>query len=176
MSNRTKLKPKAAAPKIKLDLSYGDLPPGHPFSRPDKFDVCKTPFPLADGSVEEAYSAFLLQRIPAKLRGVWMDELWRVLVPGGKATVIVPYWTSARSVQDPFAEWPPLNEQSFLYFNRKFREDNKLPYGMACDFDFVYGYTLEQETTLRTDDTRPFWIKHYVNAINDLQVVLTKRL
>lgn len=172
MVNST-MKNKSKVPK--LDISFGDLPTGHPFVRPEGFDPLKNRWPFKDNSVEEAYSAFLFNRIPSNKRGSFMDELWRVLVPGGKCTIIVPYWTSVRSVQDPMSEWPPLCEQSFLYFNRKFREDNKLPYKLKCDFDFVYGYSLDQETQLKSDETRPFWIKHYVNSINDLQLVLTKR-
>ena len=163
------------AQPIKLDLSYGELPHGHPFTRIPGLLSNAGPWKLKDASVAEAYSAYLFNRIPAGKRGQFMDELWRVLVPGGKCTMIVPYWTSARSVQDPTSEWPPLCEQSFLYFNRKFREDNKVCLEMRCDFDFVYGYTLDSETQLRPDDTRPFWIKHYANAVNDLQLVLTKR-
>jgi len=162
-------------PKIKLDLSYGELPPGHPFVRPEGFDPLKFPWKLADGSVEEASSLYLFQRIPARLRGAFMDELWRVLVPGGKAAFVVPYWTSVRSIQDPLAEWPPLSEQSFLYFNKKFRDDNKLNYGMKADFDFSYGYNLDAETTTKSDEVRGYWIKHLANAINDLHVCLTKR-
>ena len=160
---------------IKLDLSFGELPEGFAFTRIPKLDPLKAPWPLADGSVEEAYCAYTLNRVPAKSRPAFMDELWRVLQPAGKATVIVPYWASARAVQDPYSEWPPIVEQSFLYFNRQWREQNKLPYAFKCDFDFQYGYTLDQETAMKTDDARPFWIKHYVNAVQDLQVVLTKR-
>lgn len=158
---------------IKLDISHGELPPqliAQGFVRSSR-----TMKDLADGSVEEAYSAYMLNRIPGHLRMAWMDDLWRVLVPNGKATIIVPYWTSPRSIQDPNSQWPPLCEQSFLYFNKKFREDNKEPQA-KCDFDFVYGYQLDPETAGRNDETRPFWIKHYANAVSDLQVVLTKRL
>ena len=163
------------SPKIKLDLSYGELPPNHPFIRPAGFDPLKFPWKLADASVEEASCLYLFQRIPAKQRGPFMDELWRVLVPAGKATFIVPYWNNARAVQDPLAEWPPICEQSFLYFNKKFREDNKLDYGMKSDFDFVYGYNLDGETTGKNEELRAYWIKHLVNAINDLHMTLTKR-
>jgi hypothetical protein len=104
-----------------------------------------------------------------------MSELWRVLVPEGKCTVIVPYWASPRSIQDPESAWPPLSEQSFLYFNKQFRETNKLPEVKGCDFDFVYGYTLDPETAGKNDELRAFWIKHYVSAVSDLQVTLTKR-
>ncbi len=162
--------------KIKLDLSYGEMPPqlvAQGFVRRDIW-TDNGMWPISDGCVEEVCCAFGFNRVPGKERPKWMDELWRVLVPGAKATIIVPYWTSPRSIQDPLSEWPPFSEQSFLYFNRKFREDNRQYQDWKSNFDFVYGYTLDQETTLRTDDTRPFWIKHYVGAVNDLQVVLTK--
>ncbi len=152
----------------------GDMPAGHTFIRPEGFDPLVYPWTLESESVEEAYSAFLFQRIPARNRSAWMDELWRVLMPGAKAIILVPYWSNARAIQDPMAEWPPLGEQSFLYFNRKFREDNKIRVGKS-NFDFVYGYTLDPETITRPDDTRPFWIKHYTNSILDLQVVLEKK-
>lgn len=166
---------KKAKATIKLDLSFGELPEGFAFTRVPKLDPMKFPWPLADGSVEEVYCAYMLNRVPAKLRPHFLDELWRVLVAAGKATIIVPYWSNARAVQDPYSEWPPIVEQSFLYFNKDWREQNKLPYKFKCDFDFQYGYTLDPETGMKTDDARPFWVKHYVNAVQDLQVVLTKR-
>ena len=160
---------------IKLDLSFGDLPPGFDFIRPKHFDPLTYPWKLKSGSVSEAFSAFLLNRIPGERRGRFMDELWRVLIPNGKATILVPYWTSVRSVQDPCSAWPPLVEQSFLYFNKDWRKSQNINNTCSCDFDFQYGYVFEPETASRNDDTRPFWTKHYVNAVNDLQVTLTKK-
>lgn len=105
-----------------------------------------------------------------------MDELWRVLIPEGKVTIIVPYWSSMRSVQDFTHEWPPVAESSFLYFNKTWREQNKIDHYLCkCDFDFGYGYIADPETAGRNTESQSFWIKHYTNAISDLQVVLTKR-
>jgi len=160
---------------IKLDISFGDLPEGHQFVRPKGFNPLQFPWSLKNESVEEAMSGYLLNRIPGEQRGKFMDELWRVLVPNGKATIVVPYWTSPRSIQDPDSAWPPMVEQSFLYFNKGWREAQKIYNTCRCDFDFTYGYTMDQETQGRNDETRSHWIKHYVNSVNDLQVVLTKR-
>jgi len=161
----------------KLDLSYGDLPPEMGFSKPKGFDPMKLPWDISSESVEEANSSYLLNRISGEKRMEWMAELWRVLVPEGKCTVIVPYWGSPRSVQDPYSAWPPMSEQSFLYFNKAFRDTNKIELNGSgySDFDFVYGYTLDPETAGKSDDARPFWIKHYINSVSDLQVTLTKR-
>jgi len=166
---------KFSPPKlIKLDLSYGPLPDNHPYTRMD-FDPFDFPWPLKDKSVEEAFSAYLLHRVPAQSRGQWMDELYRVLVDEGKAIVITPYWTSFRSVQDYCVEWPPVVEQSYLYFNKGFRDANKIDYPIKADFDFQYGYTLDADTQSRTDEERAFRVKFYNNSVLDLQVTLTKR-
>jgi hypothetical protein len=166
--------------KIKLDLSYGDLPEGSGFSKEKGLDPDRTPWNLKDESVEEAYCAFRFNRVPGTERMAWMAELWRVLVPSGKCTMIVPYWASPRSIQDPMSAWPPICEQSFLYFNKGFREGNKLPEPKGyCDFDFSYGYQLDRNDAAvingKSDEVRSFWIKHYINIIEDLHMVLTKR-
>lgn len=158
----------------KLDLSMGPVPDAT-FIRPARFDPLEMPWPFPDGSIEEALCAFRFHRVPAQVRGPFMNELWRVLAPGGKAVFVVPYWSSARAIQDPTAEWPPLSEQSFLYFNKGFRDANQGDPSWTCDFDFVYGYTFDPETVNKSDEVRPFWVKHYTNTVSDLQVVLTKR-
>ncbi len=162
--------------KLKLDLSFGDLPEGSGFSKVKGLDADRIPWKLSNESVEEAYCAFRFNRIPGSQRMSWMAELWRVLILGGKCTVITPYWASPRAIQDPESQWPPVCEQSFLYFNKSFRETNKLPEPSGyVDFDFTYGYALDPETSGKSDEVRPFWIKHYLNAISDLHMVLTKK-
>ena len=159
----------------KLDLSFGVLPDNHEFSRPKDFDCRKLPWPFQSDSVEEAYSGFMLNRIPGKERMAWMAELWRVLVPNGKCKMLVPYWGSPRSVQDPASEWPPIAQESFHYFNKGFRDTNKEPSEHYCDFDFVMGLRLYPDTANRNDESRQFWATHYLYAVQDLEVTLTKR-
>ena len=88
--------------------------------------------------------------------------------------VLVCYWSSPRAIQDPAMEWPPICEQSFLYFNKGWRETNQL-LPIKADFDFSYGYAVDAETAARNQESQSFWIKHYLNTANDLQVALTKR-
>jgi hypothetical protein len=159
----------------KLNISHGDLPAEMGFTKPNGFDCLKFPWNLPSDSVEEAYCAYLLNRIPGSQRFQFMSELWRVLTPDGKCTVLVPYWSSPRSIQEPDSAWPPLVEQSFLYFNKNFRDTNKIETEYYSDFDFVYGYTLDPETTNKSDEVRAHWIKHFNNSVQDLQVTLTKR-
>ncbi len=165
--------------KIKLDLSYGDLPDSG-FKKVDGLCPETIPWPLQDESVEEALVAFRLNRIPGYKRMAWMSELWRVLMVGGKASVIVPYWSSHRSIQDPESQWPPICEQSFSYFNKSFRDANKedsrlLPKGRYCDFEATGGYQFDPDTAVKETSVQSFWVKHYLNSVSDLHMVLTKR-
>lgn len=141
-------------------------------------DLLKFPWPFKDASVEEVNCSHFFEHIPGTLRGKWMDELYRILIPEGKATIICPYYSSVRAIQDFTHEWPPIAEQSFLYYNRKWREDNKLTHGhyeLKCDFDFGYGYAISGAWATRNDEARNFGIQHYRNTVDDIQVFLTKR-
>jgi len=141
-----------------------------------KVDLMKFPWPWDSESVEEIHCSHFFEHIPGPTRIPFMDECHRILAPGGKITIIVPYWSSPRSIQDPMHAWPPVAEQSFLYYNKGWREANKLThYLRSCDFDFTFGYMLDSETAQKSQEAQYFFIKHYVSAVNDLQVNLVKR-
>lgn len=129
----------------------------------------------AAGTVEEVACEHLFHLVPGPLRGQFMDEIYRVLVPGGKLTLSVPYYSHMRAVQDFMHAWPPVCEASFLYFNKAWREQNKIDYPMVCDFDFSYGYQIEPEASTKNDETRAVWIKRYLNSVTDLTAVLVKK-
>ncbi len=126
-------------------------------------------------SIHEIECAGVFEYVPGKQRGKFMDEVYRVLAADGKATFVVPYWSTSRGIQDFRYEWPPLCEQSFLYFNKSWRETNKLDLKLKCDFDFTYGYTPDAETSARSDESRSFYIKRYTNSIELLHLMMTKR-
>lgn len=147
----------------KLDVAAG-------IKQPQKF-----PWPIKSGSVKEIGCVGVFEFVPGKMRGAFMDEIYRILANDGKAVFAVAYWNSVQAIQDFRYEWPPLSEQSFLYFNKSWREANKLDLGLVCDFDFTYGYAADPETAARSDESRSFYIKHYNNTVNALQLVLTKR-
>jgi len=131
---------------------------------------------LDSDSVDEVFSSHFFEHLSGPERMPFMDEMWRVMKPGSKATIITPFYSSSRAIQDPTHAWPPVCEASYLYFNKKWREDNKLDhYPLVCDFDWTCGYGIDAEVSLRSEDYQRYAVKHYINSVLDLQVVLTKR-
>jgi hypothetical protein len=105
----------------------------------------------------------------------FMEEVYRILKPGGKIKIIAPYYSSMRCWQDP-THRRAICEATFLYFNKKWREDNKLDhYGINGDMDFVYGYDIPNEIATRSEEYRTTAIRQYINSVNDIHVTLTKR-
>jgi predicted SAM-dependent methyltransferase len=169
---------------LKLDLGCGqNKRPG--FAGVDRVaiagvdivhDLCTFPWPWESGTVEEVWCSHYFEHVPGKLRGRWMDELYRILIPGGKATVIVPYFASMRSVQDYTHEWPPVCEMSFVYFNKNWRAQTQLDhYGLRCDFDASYRYIMDTNWEMKDEEARAFAARHYREVVMDLHVELTKR-
>ena len=106
---------------------------------------------------------------------LFMDEVYRILKPGGKIKIIAPYYSSIRCWQDP-THRRAISDATFLYFNKGWRDVNKLDhYGLKCDFDFTQGYDIAGDWASRHDDSRNNAILHYNNIVNDIHVVLTKR-
>lgn len=133
------------------------------------------PWEYDDESVKEITCAGVLEYVPGKLRGQFMDEVYRILIPGGTITVSVMYWNSAMAYHDYEFEWPPLAEQSFLMFNKAWREANKKK-ELDCNFEFTYGFNYDPETAAKSSEVQAFWMKHYSNAAPTMQLVLTKEI
>ena len=136
-------------------------------------DLEKFPWPIKSNSAEDIVCNHYVEHTPDLIK--FMDEVYRILKPGGKIKIISPYYTSMRCWQDPTHK-RAISEATFLYYNKKWRDDNRLDhYKIKCDFDYTYGYDMAIEWANRNDDARNWAIKHYNNVINDIHVILTKR-
>jgi predicted SAM-dependent methyltransferase len=171
---------------VKLDLGCGKhLKEG--FIGVDKFkdtqadivhDLLQFPWPFQDESVDEIHCSHFLEHVPGKLRGAFLDEVFRVLKTGSKVAFIVPAYNHQRAVQDFTHEWPPICPNSFWYFNRAWREANGLTHGdydLACDFDLQISGAMEPAWSTRSLEAQAFASAHYMNITADLWAVLTKR-
>jgi predicted SAM-dependent methyltransferase len=148
-------------------------------------DLTKFPYPFEDNSAEEIVCNHFVEHLSGEQLMQFMNECYRILKPSnssvhtsateGVLKIQSPYYTSMRCWQDPTHK-SALSEASFLYYNKKWREDNKLThYPINCDFDFTYGYHLNPPWNTKSDEARTFAIGHYWNVISDISVVLTKR-
>lgn len=142
-------------------------------------DLTKFPYPFEDESVEEIYSSHFIEHLDGFDRSKFMEECYRMLIKGGKMKLIFPYHTSVRATQDFTHKFPPISTNSFLYFNKKWREDNKLTHGyydLKSNFDMTSAFTSIQDNTFlsKSEEARAFAQDKYWNVVADLMVELVK--
>jgi SAM-dependent methyltransferase len=150
----------------------------------DLLPVSSGGYMLPDNSVAEAFCSHFLehlehnQRQPERVR--FMNELWRVLVPGGNATIITPHWASNRAYGDFTHADKPVSEMFYPYINREWRRRNAPdndaefnPDGYVCDFDAQIGHAMNSAIKNKSVEEREFAIAWYKEAVDDLHAKLT---
>jgi predicted SAM-dependent methyltransferase len=186
-----KPKPVAAPALIKLDIACGqNKQPGHTGidiagDADIVHDLFTFPWPIADGSVSEAFCSHFVEHIPhyrpdwGGRDGWWMfwDEVHRILTPGGTVTVLHPYVKSDRAFWDP-THVRFIHEQTWYYLDRKWRESQGLDhYQTAADFEvsLITGVGISDDMVSRAPEVQAFGRSHYWNVVADLQVQLKRR-
>ena len=140
-------------------------------------DLTIFPYPFEDNSIDVIHSSHFVEHLDGIERMKFMDECYRILKPGGKMRLLHPYYKSVRAVQDPTHKWPPISENSYFYWDKSWRELNKLDhYPIKCDFEFGIYYTWQDPTIAnKNEETRNFYIDKYWNIVADMVVDLKKR-
>jgi hypothetical protein len=133
-------------------------------------------WPWEDNSVEEAHASHFVEHLKADERIHFVNELYRVLKPGAKATIICPHWSSCRAYGDLTHQWPPVCEFWFYYLRAEWRKVNA-PHNdfYHCDFEAVWGYNLNGEVALRNQEYQQFAANFYKEACQDIVATLIKR-
>jgi SAM-dependent methyltransferase len=145
-----------------------------------------TMFVLPASSVAEIHCSHFLehlehnQRRPERVR--FMNELWRVLMPGGVGTIVTPHWASNRTYGDFTHADKPVAESFYMYLNRDWRHtnapDNDVefnPDGYDCDFDFEIGYGLHPDFEEQPNQKKDFALKWYKDAVVELHARIIAR-
>lgn len=167
---------------LKLDLGCGKTPregfigaDSRDFGQPHVVDL-RERWPWEDATVEEVHCSHFLEHLTAPERIHFVNELYRVLLPEGKACIIVPHWASARAYGDLTHQWPPISEWWFLYLNREWREA-QAPHNdqYTCNFEIAYGYSLRQEVAIRDVGYQQYAIANYKEACQDIISTWMKR-
>jgi hypothetical protein len=192
MGRAAKLKPApvpAPAPvpvTLKLDLGCGPHP-REGFTGVDRITFpgvsvvtdLRERWPWDDSSVAEAHMSHVLEHFTSLERCHVMNELYRVLVPGGTCQVIVPHWASCRAYGDPTHQWPPVSEFFWYYLKKDWRIANAphtdaehLPGGFQCDFEATWGYALRPDLTVRNQEYQQMAIQNYKEVITDMFTTL----
>ncbi len=137
------------------------------------WDLEKFPWPFPDNSVDEIVCNHYIEHTKDLI--AFMNELHRIMVPGGSALIRAPYYNSMRAWQDP-THTRAISEATFLYYNKDWREANKLDhYPIKCDFDYSYGYDFTPDWAMRSEESKAFAVRHYTNVVMDIQAVLIKK-
>lgn len=170
-------KKKTPAGPLKLDLGCGkNKAPGFVGVDSRKFEgvdvVCnlaKGRWPWKDASVDEVNASHFVEHLSAEERIHFVNELWRVLKPGGKATVSVPHWCASRAYGDLTHQWPPVTEFWFFYLSKAWRDVNA-PHNdfYECDFQISYGYSMRPDLISRAEEHRNFALTNYKEAAQDI--------
>jgi SAM-dependent methyltransferase len=97
-------------------------------------DLDRIPWPFADGSFTEIEMINVLEHLPDTM--VAMAELYRILSPGGRVTIRVPYWNSPAAVADPTHK-KMFNEETFDFFDPMTRHGRVRSYYGSVRFAIV---------------------------------------
>jgi hypothetical protein len=144
-------------------------------------DIGTERWPWADGSVLEAHASHFVEHLTAAQRVHFVNELYRVLIPGGTCQVIVPHWASCRAYGDPTHQWPPVSEFWFQYLFKPWRDQNA-PHtdvahnseGYACHFDITYGYSLRADLLVRSHEVQMHAVQTQKEACQDILATFKK--
>ncbi len=138
-------------------------------------NLAKGRWPWKDASVDEARASHFVEHLAAAERIHFVNELWRVLKPGGKAQITTPHWCASRAYGDLTHQWPPVTEFWFFYLSAEWREKNA-PHNDAytCDFQVGYGYNVAPWLNGRNEEFKNFALTAYKEAAEDIVATLTK--
>lgn len=139
------------------------------------------PWPWKDGSVEEIHASHFLEHLTAPQRVHFMNEAFRVMKEGARATVITPHWASNRAYGDFTHQWPPVSEMFYYYLKQSWRDANAPhtdkkwnPAGYSCNFDATWGYSFSPELGARHPEHVQFALQNYKEAALDTHATLIK--
>ncbi len=139
--------------------------------KPGKF----LPWPWPDESVEAVHCSHFVEHLEPFERIHFVNELYRVLEPGGKALIVTPHWASTRAYGDLTHKWPPVSEFWFYYLNREWREANA-PHndGYTCDFKVTWGYSFGPELSVKNEEYRNYALQNFKDAAQDIVATFIK--
>ncbi len=148
-------------------------------------DINQYPWPIESDSLDEVHCSHFLEHLnhdsDSPQRVQFMNELYRVLKMGGKATIITPHWASNRAYGDFTHANKPVSEMFYYYINKEWRRvnapDNDIewnPKGYNCNFSATWGYSMREDIAQRNSEYQQFAMANYKEACNDIVATVVK--
>lgn len=134
----------------------------------------KEKWPFEDESVDEIHASHFMEHLDAAERVHCVNEMYRVMKKGAKATVIVPHWNSSRAYGDLTHKWPPVSEFWFYYLNKEWCKVNAPHSNYTCDFDTTWGYSLHPSLQVRNQEYQNYALSFFKEAAQDVIATLVK--
>lgn len=160
---------------MRLDIACGqnkrpgfvgiDIAPGEGVDIVHDLEVY--PWPIEDNTVEEVHVSHYAEHVHDLM--AFMNEVYRICQDGAKVSIVGPYYTSIRAWQDP-THTRALSEATWMYYNRAWREANKLDhYPITCNFEIKNIVLFFNEPwNQKSEEARQFAARHYFNVISDI--------
>jgi SAM-dependent methyltransferase len=128
---------------------------------------------LPADSVETIDGVNILEKI--KDLPAFIDECYRLLVPGGIATFSSPHYASNNAWVSPLTV-RAISEASLNFASKDWREQNKFTeVPMIANFEVAGNFAVEVEAMNRSEIARGFFMKHYNNVVRAVVLTLTKK-
>jgi len=97
-------------------------------------DLNKYPWPWADNSIDEVLASDVLEHLNDFITP--MEEIYRILKPGGKTIIKVPYWNSSSASIDPTHK-RGFHELTFSFFDPSKPYCKLRPYYTSARFTII---------------------------------------
>jgi SAM-dependent methyltransferase len=139
-------------------------------------------WPFKADSMEEAHCSHFLEHLKPAERIHVVNELYRVLKPEAKVTIITPHWASTRAYGDLTHEWPPVSEFWYYYLNHHWLLGNAPhlafehnPEGYRCNFQGTTGYSVHPALAARNPEYQQEKLMWSKDAALDMIATMVKK-
>jgi len=109
----------------------------------DAIDYLKS---LPNDSIDNINASHFIEHLKSNERIELFNEIYRILIPGGRVFIECPDWTCASAYGDPTHKFPPISEWTFSYLNKNWRDTCAPHCGYTCNFNAIV--TKEKNTII----------------------------
>jgi SAM-dependent methyltransferase len=134
------------------------------------------PWPWGPNSVVEVHCSHMVEHLEAMERVHFVNELYRVLIPGGKAMIITPAPFAERAYGDMTHKWPPVTGFWFYYLDKGWRAANA-PHNdfYTCDFVCTWGFSMHPVLNGKNPEYQQHALTFWKEAAQDMICTMVKR-